>query len=156
MKRNYEELIQSANKAMMEKLLENEHKPGFDDIRFHSTYRDICIEVSELSEEVGAYGRFRKRESQNIAEHIDLLKKMRREAADVSNHSAMIILECDRRISKLEANVSTVKTKLFKVGDVFNVECPRTGKTSPARDCIMCSKFIEIDPVKAEIKCRED
>ena len=32
MKRNYESLLQSGNKAQLEKLKQNKHKPGFEDI----------------------------------------------------------------------------------------------------------------------------
>jgi len=54
--------------------------------------------------------------------------------------------------------VSTVKTKLFKNTDdgQYHLVCHRTGNDRLARNCYTCSKFVDIDPVKAEIKCRED
>lgn len=54
--------------------------------------------------------------------------------------------------------MSTTKVKLFKNDNdgLYHVICHRSSKDRLARNCYTCSKFIDIDPVKAEIKCRED
>jgi hypothetical protein len=51
--------------------------------------------------------------------------------------------------------VHIAQTKIFKSGDVFCVVCHRTGKEKPATKCKDCIRYINIDPVKSEIKCRE-
>lgn len=54
--------------------------------------------------------------------------------------------------------MSTIKHKLFKdeTDGQYHLICHRNGNDRLARNCYNCSKFIDIDPVKAEIKCRED
>jgi hypothetical protein len=52
--------------------------------------------------------------------------------------------------------MSTTKVKIQMIGGVYRVNCHRTGQTRTVYDCKNCSKYISIDPVKAEIKCRED
>jgi len=37
----------------------------------------------------------------------------------------------------------------------FRVKCPKIDTFVDAHKCKKCSKFIAIDPVKAEIKCKE-
>jgi hypothetical protein len=48
------------------------------------------------------------------------------------------------------------RIKLFKQNEVYHVKCYRRENPRPAKDCYTCSRFIDIDPVKAEIKCREE
>ena len=85
--RDYEGLIKSANNAMLEKLKENEHKPGFNELSFKRALLGICRETAELSEEI---------KSQESLHYI------RREAADVANFAAMIIYKCDKLISEMK------------------------------------------------------
>ena len=91
--RNYDELILSANIAMLEKLKENEHKPGFDKVSFEYGLKRLDEERKELRLAVI-----------NYIHHpsIDTLKEVRREAADCANFPAMIILKCDKMIAELE------------------------------------------------------
>jgi hypothetical protein len=83
-KRNYTALIESANKAMLEKLKENEHKNGWDGIDIGYTTKRIFDEYLELCKEVG----------------IRNTREIRREAADVANFAAMIIYQCDKKLKE--------------------------------------------------------
>lgn len=114
MSRNYDELIQSANKAMLEKLKENEHKSGFDDIEFcyavgriEDEQRKLISALKNFSDAEYDYNvrvdDYQEHGSENEkAKLIAALKEMRREAADVANFPAMIILKCDKMIAELE------------------------------------------------------
>lgn len=82
-RRNYDELLTSATTAMLEKLRENEHKPAFDEVSFKDAFKGLCNEKMELAEEL-----YSNRS----------LEQIRREAADVANYAAMIILKCDKMI----------------------------------------------------------
>jgi hypothetical protein len=84
--RDYLKLLQAGNTAQIEKLRENEHKPGFDNIdinwafkRLHDEFREL---FSELSEDNKDYSLIRK------------------EAADVANFAHMIILAADQEMNK--------------------------------------------------------
>jgi len=50
------------------------------------------------------------------------------------------------------------KIKLFKIedGGQYHVKCHRRENPRPVRECYTCSRFIDIDPVTAEIRCREE
>jgi len=98
--RNYEELIQSANKAMMEKLLENEHKPSWKDINLKDLFSFLFFEMEELNTEV-----FYNSDVPGRAARI------RREAADVANYAAMIIELCDEMIAQLEVSSEHCENK---------------------------------------------
>lgn len=86
--RDYEKLIESGNKAQLEKLLQNEHKPGFEDIDIVYAYKRIKQEESELFWEIF-----------NGKENVDF-SKIRHEAADIANFAHMIIYKCDQEIIK--------------------------------------------------------
>jgi hypothetical protein len=77
--RNYEKLIESGNKAQMEKLRENEHKRGFDNLDVRYSNRRIKEEQQELDHAIA----------------IGDLEAIRREAADIANFAHMIIYRCD-------------------------------------------------------------
>jgi len=78
--RNYQELLKASNKAQLEKLLENEHKKGFENTDiFYATGR-IQDELGELKE----------------ALYKGDMAEVRREAADIANFASMIILRCDK------------------------------------------------------------
>ena len=83
--RDYKKLIAAGNKAQIEKLKENEHKKGFDDI-------DIMETLSLL------YGEFKELEYECVySENIDAI---RLEAADIANFAHMIILKCDELLKE--------------------------------------------------------
>ncbi len=77
--RDYDKLLKAGNAAQLEKLKENEHKQGWDDMNIDYAVDRIVEEVEEL---------IRERDVQCI----------RREAADIANFCHMIILRCDRII----------------------------------------------------------
>jgi NTP pyrophosphatase (non-canonical NTP hydrolase) len=80
MARNNAELLVHANIAMMEKLNENKHKPSWDNISLRELLKRLRQECAELDEAV------------DTGKPDDI----RREAADVANFAAMIILFCDK------------------------------------------------------------
>lgn len=82
--RDYDALIRACNNAMLEKLHENNHKSDFDDVNIAYAISRIHQELGELEE---------AKADQNIQE-------IRREAADVANFAAMIILRCDGYLYK--------------------------------------------------------
>lgn len=93
MSRDYKALLEAGNKAQMEKLEQNGHKEGFDDSDIFQLESDMVNEVSELEDEI--YDEFTCIET-------DLLDyaKIRHEAADIANFAHMIILACDKELSK--------------------------------------------------------
>ena len=81
------ELIEYANKGMLEKLSENRHKPCWRELTMLEMLKNLMIETEELYDEMVFYC------------DIDVSKeekrsKIRREAADVANYAAMIIEKC--------------------------------------------------------------
>jgi hypothetical protein len=107
MNRNYDELIESANKAMLEKLKENEHKPGFDEISLDHAIHRIKDELIELNIEFDNY-KDAEWDCRNIKSDLNKqlmiksLHKVRRESADVANFSAITILKCDKLLHEIE------------------------------------------------------
>ena len=88
--RNYTQLITAGTAAQMEKLKQNEHKRGFDNISFEYAYHRLIEEVGELSEA------FRAK-----VVNIQGIKNIRSEAEDVANFAHMIILKCDKLIKEM-------------------------------------------------------
>jgi len=85
-KRNYFGLFYSLIPAMLEKLYENKHKKGWENIDFEYASNRILDEYRELKEAI-----------------IDNdIKEIRREAADIANFSAMIIYQCDKKLKEDE------------------------------------------------------
>ena len=74
-------MIAAGNKAQIEKLKENKHKKGFDDIDIMYAFGRLAEEFLELEREIV------------FTENID---EIRKEAADVANFAHMIILRCDQ------------------------------------------------------------
>ena len=92
MKRDYDGLLKSGNKAQLEKLKENENKCGFDKVDiFYATQR-IADEQFELAVEV----------NNQMKNEKERLKSIRSEAADVANFAHMIIYRCDKELENLE------------------------------------------------------
>jgi NTP pyrophosphatase (non-canonical NTP hydrolase) len=77
--RDYEQLFQAGNSAQREKLKENEHKSGFDDIEINYAIRRISEELQELKDAYLNKG----------------LSEVREEAADIANFAHMIINKID-------------------------------------------------------------
>ena len=83
MKRNYRKLLRAGNRAQLEKLKENSHKDGFDNIDIDYAINRIQTELNEL--------KYARRFYKN--------NDVRREAADVANFAHMIILSVDNEKS---------------------------------------------------------
>lgn len=89
--RNYEELLKAGNAAQLEKLKQNEHKSGFDDMPIQDSIKGIEAEAFELYE-IFYSG---KKPSELSKKE---LQKMRHEAADIANYCHMLILKIDKEI----------------------------------------------------------
>ncbi len=86
MSRSYRELQQAGMKARLEKLLENDHKKGFDDIDLMYVAKRLLDEVLEFHDALlGAPHNY---------------EEMRRELADIGNFADMGILKCDREMKR--------------------------------------------------------
>ncbi len=89
--RNYKELLKAGNAAQLEKLKENKHKDGFDNIDIYYAYKRLIEEKIELGDELyQPLGR---------KDFLDY-QKIKNEAADVANFAHMIILKCKKELSK--------------------------------------------------------
>ena len=91
MKRDYKKLFKAGKKAQLEKLLMNEHKDGFECIDIEYASDRIEEEWNELSAEVMLIDTWEDEPD---------YKKIRHEAADIANFAHMIILACDKELSK--------------------------------------------------------
>ncbi len=98
MKRDYDSLIKAGNKAQLEKLKENEHKKGFDNIDLEYAFDRIEEELLELREELYDvyHGDFACR---IFKDQYDCVK-VRKEAADIANFCHFIIYKCDQELKK--------------------------------------------------------
>lgn len=47
-------------------------------------------------------------------------------------------------------------TEIKNIDGIFTVYCHRIGEHRSAHDCKKCGRFIEIDPVKSELRCKRD
>jgi uncharacterized protein YjaG (DUF416 family) len=83
--RDYKALLEAGNRAQLEKLKENEHKDGFNQIDLEYAVSRIREETEELEVELI----FRDND-----------KNIRREAADIANFAHMIIFGCDRKLKE--------------------------------------------------------
>ncbi len=86
MKRDYDKLLESGNKAQLEKLLLNEHKRGFENINLDYAINRIYQEIEELHEA-------------HLFNDVDF-SSIRKEAADIANFAHMIIFKCDQELNK--------------------------------------------------------
>ena len=85
--RNYDSLLITCQAAMLEKLKENEHKDGFDNINLIHGVARLFDEADELDNEL--------KKAVRTGNDINI-PAVRREAADVANFAAMIIYKCDQ------------------------------------------------------------
>jgi len=85
MNRDIDALFKAGNQAQREKLEKNGHKKGFDDIDIWKAFCRLRGEVEELDAELSA--------------NWDC-NYIRHEAADIANFAHMIILVCDKELSK--------------------------------------------------------
>ena len=88
MSRDYGRLFGAQLQAQKEKLEENVHKPGFEDLPLPYIWKRIEEEFEELKHEC-------TRSRWN-------LKKVRREAADLANFCGMLILACDKELEAID------------------------------------------------------
>ena len=90
MSRDVLSLLESGNKAQLEKLKENHHKDNWENMSFEELYDFLHAEEVELYNEVCT----------PEGEWIDKpdYSKIRKEAADVANFAHMIIQFCDKQI----------------------------------------------------------
>jgi hypothetical protein len=97
--RNYADLINAGVIAQIEKLRDNEHKPGFDNIDIEYATRRVGEEHEELLNEI-----YKITESGGVINywHKDNkdFSKIRKEAADIANFAHMLIFKCDQELKK--------------------------------------------------------
>lgn len=84
-KRDYNGLFDAVFPAMLEKLKENEHKCGWDNIEPEYALGRIFDEYLELKDAIPKGD----------------MEEIRREAADVANFAAMIIYQCDKELEEV-------------------------------------------------------
>ena len=100
-KRDYTALIEAGTAAVMEKLLENGHKPGFDGLDIYEEYENLVDEVTELHLELF------KMDGKRIPEGLRDLKLMRREAADCAAMGMILIKAIDDKIKEAGNDAET-------------------------------------------------
>ena len=83
--RDIDALLKAGNLAQREKLEQNGHKQGFDNIDIDDAFECLAGEFAELDVEMMKDGHW---------------KEKRHEAADIANYAHMIILACDRELEK--------------------------------------------------------
>ena len=84
--RNTTALLEAGNKAQLEKLERDSHKPPFEDVELWEAWDRLKEEVEELSIE--------------MSKHLcgfDNLEEIRKESADISNFCHIIIYNIDRK-----------------------------------------------------------
>ncbi len=94
--RDYTALIEAGNAAVMEKLLENGHKPGFDNLDLYEEFENLQDECTELFLELF------KMDGERIPEESLDYRSGRREAADVAAHAMMMVKAFDDKIKEAE------------------------------------------------------
>lgn len=82
--RDYDSLFEAGTAAQLEKLRENEHKTGWENLSLKEIWDIIYEEYNELEAEL-------------IAPEWDY-KKIRREAADLANGCHFLILKCNKEM----------------------------------------------------------
>ena len=90
MERDYKALLDAGNKAQLEKLEQNGHKKGFDNLKLPYAFKRLVMEIDELTKEYC-----------NVV--LDF-QAIRHEAADVANFAHMIILATDKELENNERN----------------------------------------------------
>ena len=93
--RDIDSLLKASNIAVREKLEEKSWKPDWKNLGFIEMFLGALDEMDELKTEIWF---FSKSPSNNIEIEKELLKKIRREAADVIAYCSMIIEKCDEGI----------------------------------------------------------
>ncbi len=86
MKRNYRKLLRAGRKAQLEKLKQNPHKRGFEEITLEYGYRRLLEEAQELDAELHGSVRLS-------------WEDIRNESADIMNFANMIIYKCDKMLT---------------------------------------------------------
>ncbi len=107
MSRDYDELLKSGNNAQLEKLKENEHKRGFEDIGLYYAFKRLDEEYEELKCELYDFSSFGR-----IHKNTFDFSAIRKEAADIANFAHMIILKCDQELERTE---NRIKDEYYEV-----------------------------------------
>ena len=97
--RDYKELLEAGNKAQLEKLVQNEHKEGFDDIELKYAYKRIRQETKELWKELYLKP-FLLMISAIFPRCYTDYRSVRGEFADIGNFAHMGIYKCDEEIGE--------------------------------------------------------
>ena len=98
-KRNYIALLNAGVTAQEEKLRQNEHKRGFDNVDLKYAFNRIREELSELSEALFGFDvRSSNIEDVDLLENIDY-SNTRYEFADIGNFSNMGVYKCDQELN---------------------------------------------------------
>ncbi len=97
--RDYTALLEAGNKAQLEKLRKNGHKKSFDMMDIMELFELLDIERLELDQEIYRMSTYNGNIVKCFRANIDLTK-IRHEAADIANFAHMIILACDKELSK--------------------------------------------------------
>ena len=97
MKKDYDELINAGVKAQLERLEQNEHKEGFDNIELKYAYKRIKQETRELWKEL-YFKPFLLMISAIFPRCYTDYRSVRGEFADIANFAHMGIYKCDEEI----------------------------------------------------------
>jgi len=89
----FSDLLNAGNKAQIEKLKQNTHKGGFDNIALDYAWKRIEEEMKELSTALCLI-------PLTGSGYLKALKNIRHESADVANFAHMIIYKCDQLITE--------------------------------------------------------
>lgn len=90
----YKQLFNEGNKEQLEKLKQNEHKSGWDDIDIKYAFERLSHERDELLLKIKNYN------IGTIHQTKIGLNEIKEEAADIANFAHMIIYKCNRLIEK--------------------------------------------------------
>ena len=98
--RDYKALLAAGNKAQMEKLEQNGHKEGFDDLEIKYVYKRLKQEMKELWKEI--YSKpFLLMLSFIFPRHYTNYRATKYEFADIANFAHMGIMACDKEINNV-------------------------------------------------------
>ena len=96
--RDYKALLEAGNRAQREKLEENGHKTGFDNLELKYIYKRLKQEMRELWKEI-YWKPFIKMISCMLLKHYIDYRSTRFEFGDIANFAHMGILVCDKEIA---------------------------------------------------------
>lgn len=97
--RNYDKLLKAGNSAQLEKLKQNEHKAGLENLELKYMYKRLRQETRELWKELYWFPFLRTIGCRLLSNYL-YHKWVRNEAADIANFAHMIIYKCDQELKK--------------------------------------------------------